>query len=73
MKFSSFLKNGMTEEKNLIKPFKEQYPELYDAAVEISKETARQINAAAQRIESKMPYKAQAILEEVIKILESKV
>ena len=50
-----------------------QYPELMKAAKEISYETIRKINKVAPTIKSEMPYKAQFILEEVIKNLEENV
>jgi vacuolar-type H+-ATPase subunit E/Vma4 len=53
--------------------FSEQYPELDKIAKVITLETAKRINDAARGIESKMPYKAQAILEEVIKNLQAMV
>jgi hypothetical protein len=54
-------------------PAKEQYPELYDIARKIACEAAIKINAEAQTVESKMPYKAQLILEFVVEILEEKI
>jgi hypothetical protein len=54
-------------------PAKEQYPELYEIARKIAKETAIKINTEAQIVESKMPYKAQMILEFVVEILEAKI
>jgi hypothetical protein len=61
----------MTTKK--IVPAKEQYPELWEIAKTIAKEAAIKINAEAQTVESKMPYKAQMILEFVVEILEAKI
>jgi len=49
------------------------YPELTSIAKEISKETCIQINTKVKDVESEMPYKAQYVLEELIKLLEEKV
>jgi hypothetical protein len=54
-------------------PSGKQYPELQEVAERLANEVCRQINAEARKIESKMPYKAQFILEEMIKILEDRV
>ena len=54
-------------------PAEKQYPELYEIAKKIAKETAIKINAEAQTVKSKMPYKAQMILEFVVEILEAKI
>jgi hypothetical protein len=54
-------------------PAKEQYPELYDIAKKIAREAAIKINAEAKVVVSKMPYKAQMILEFVVEILEEKI
>ncbi len=56
-----------------IKSAAEKYPELQQIAEHISTETAIKINSAVKRIESKMPYKAQCVLEMVIQLLEQKV
>jgi hypothetical protein len=50
-----------------------EYPELDKIADEITIEVVKLINAKAYTVESKMPYKAQYILEEIIKNLEAKV
>lgn len=42
-------------------------------ANEIAMQTLQAINSQSSVVESEMPYKAQFILEEVIKILESRV
>jgi vacuolar-type H+-ATPase subunit H len=54
-------------------PAKEQYPELYNIAKKIARETAIKINAEAKVVVSEMPYKAQMILEFVVEILEAKI
>lgn len=51
----------------------ETYPELEKIAQEIAEETAKQINKKALNVQSKMPYKAKYVLEEVIKILQEAV
>lgn len=57
----------------IIKPGKEQYPELYQISLDIANKTCCQINERAETVHSEMPYKAQFILEELIKILEERV
>jgi hypothetical protein len=49
------------------------YPELNAVAKEIAKDVAKQINAKVQRVKSETPYKAQYVLEELIKILQEAV
>jgi hypothetical protein len=51
----------------------EKYPELRKIADRIAEKTAVMINAEIKKVSSKMPYKAQWVLEEVIKDLESRV
>jgi hypothetical protein len=48
----------------------DRYPELAYVARQISKDVIAKINTEADKVESKMPYKSQFILEELIKILE---
>lgn len=51
-----------------------KYPKLTEQAKRIASETCRTINNAAHNTEDEgMPYKAQYILEEVIKILKEQV
>lgn len=51
-----------------------KYPKLNAAANSIAQDTLKAINQAAQKTEDEgMPYKAQYILEEVIKILKERV
>lgn len=50
-----------------------KYPELDSIAIDIANTACRKINTATQNVESVMPYKSQYVLEEVIKILESRV
>jgi hypothetical protein len=51
----------------------EKYPELRKIADRIAEKTAVMINTETQKVSSKMPYKAQWVLEEVIKDLEERV
>ena len=50
-----------------------KYPELKRIARGIAMETCKDINAQTKNVVSEMPYKAQFVLEEVIKILEAAV
>ncbi len=52
---------------------KTEYPELYKIAQTIADNTCREINKQTKNVESKMPYKAQWVLEETIKILQERV
>jgi hypothetical protein len=63
----------LTEYKKHYIPGHEQYPELDDLAEEIAGLVGREINKRVRTINSKMPYKAQYVLEEVIKHLEEQV
>jgi len=54
-------------------PAEKQYPELYEIAKKITRETAIKINAEAQNVKSEMPYKAQMILEFVVELLQEKI
>ena len=51
----------------------EKYPELRKIADKIADETADKINSSVENVKSKMPYKAQWVLEEVIRDLEKRV
>ena len=51
----------------------ERWPELYKEAQRIADSACVQINITARVIKSDAPYKAQGILEMVIKILELRV
>ena len=51
----------------------ESYPELIKIAKEIADETVEEINEEVQDVKSKMPYKAQFVLEEVVRDLESRI
>lgn len=53
--------------------FEDQYPELDKVAEDITIKVALMINEAAPKVKSNVPYKAQAILEQVIKKLEDRV
>jgi len=50
-----------------------KYPELDKIAQKIANDTGKNINKSVQNVKSEMPYKAQYVLEEVIKHLESMV
>ena len=50
-----------------------KYPELNKIAREIADHTCQEINKRMKDINSEMPYRKQYVLEEVIKILRSKV
>lgn len=52
--------------ENVIK----KYPELDEIAKEIAIDVITKCNSKTRDIKSEMPYKAQFVLEEVIKILE---
>lgn len=54
-------------------PFRNRYPELEAEAQRISRETSAAINTAAANVTSDMPYKAQGILERVVRLLEAKI
>lgn len=54
-------------------PSSRQYPELQEIAMRLANEVCRKINQEAGSVESAMPYKAQAILELMIAILEERV
>ena len=49
------------------------YPELDDIAKGLAYEVSTEINKRASAVTSKMPYKAQYVLEELIKLLQQKV
>lgn len=49
------------------------YPELQKIAKDIAKQTGALINNKVKNVESEMPYKAQYVLEELIKILQEAV
>lgn len=50
-----------------------KYPELDKLVEIIADEVSENINAKIEAVESKMPYKAQYVLEEVIKNLQARV
>lgn len=70
--YNTDLRNGLTPQE-AARNWKTRYPELKTIAESIADATIKAINAAVQRVESEMPYKAQWVLEETIKILESRV
>lgn len=51
----------------------QNYPELDKVVNEVARITITAINEKIRPIKSEMPYKAQYVLEELIKILQSKV
>lgn len=50
-----------------------KYPELYSVAREVVRETCDRVNRDVIGVTSKMPYKAQFVLEEVIRLLKASV
>lgn len=60
------------ENKYLIEKI-EKYPELDKIAREIAKNTGNEINKRVKNVKSEMTYKAQYVLEELIKILQEAV
>lgn len=52
---------------------KSKYPELDKIVKDISKIVETEINKRTEKVESKMQYKSQYVLEELIKILEENV
>lgn len=50
-----------------------RYPELEELAMTIAKDVCKRINKDAPKIESKMPYRQQYVLEELLKILQEAV
>ncbi len=59
---------GISEESQHSK-----YPELYSISEELANQILEEISQRVPPIESKMPYKAQWTLEELIKILQAAV
>lgn len=51
----------------------DKYPELQEIAMRLANEVSAKINEEARNVESKMPYKAQCILELMIDILNGRV
>jgi hypothetical protein len=51
----------------------EEYPELRKVANKIANDTAAKINKEVKDIKSEMPYKAQWVLEEVVRDLEDRI
>lgn len=50
-----------------------KYPELDKIAKKLAEEVAVKINESIEGVDSKMPYKAQYVLEEIIKDLQARV
>lgn len=61
------------KKQNTIIPTEQRYPELNNLAQAIATTTLIGINQAITHVKSEMPYKAQCVLEMVIKKLEEKV
>jgi hypothetical protein len=51
----------------------EKFPELDAIADKLAYDTAMKINKSVEGVKSKMPYKAQYVLEQLIKMLQAKV
>ncbi len=51
----------------------QKYPEFEGLVNKLASEVCSKINKEAVKIESTMPYKTQFVLEELIKVLESRV
>lgn len=51
----------------------ERYPEFKKLVTKLSADICKEINAESSKIKSEMPYKAQFVLEEVIRNLEARV
>lgn len=51
----------------------ENFPELDEIAEKFAKEVLNKINKEVKNVKSKMPYKSQYVLEEIIRILEDAV
>lgn len=66
-------KSAAEFEKQFTEKQEARYPELRKLARDIAQETCQTINARTKDVVSEMPYKAQFVLEEVIKILEASV
>ena len=62
---------GYMEDGGSVDP--EKYPELRKIADKIADETAEKINQEVKDVKSKMPYKAQWVLEEVVRDLENRI
>ncbi len=56
-----------------LRPLVDQYSEFKPLAQELADHVCREINKRAPAIKSTTPYKCQAVLEELIKILQSRV
>lgn len=61
------------EDVNSIISDKGKYPELDKLVARLAEEFAEKINKETKNIKSKMPYKAQYVLEEIIKDLKERV
>jgi len=51
----------------------DRYPEFKELVNDLADDVSKKINKEARKIESKMPYKSQFVLEEVIRLLEDRV
>jgi hypothetical protein len=75
-KITEFLNEGSRTEKPVNENLNEatgQYPELDRIAKEIADDVLKRIDRVVEPIKSKMPYKTQYVLEEIIERLEAQV
>jgi GH25 family lysozyme M1 (1,4-beta-N-acetylmuramidase) len=52
---------------------KKKYPELHALAEELARKFLKEIDERAGQVKSKMPYRAQYTLEEVVRIMEQQI
>jgi hypothetical protein len=70
-KDSQYADGGMMAKGGITDP--DKYPELRKIADKIADDTAERINRDVKDVKSKMPYKAQWVLEEVVRDLENRI
>ena len=63
----------LNEDSGDSEEFVRKYPELDDIAKKVAHLVTNEIKTRVQNVESEMTYKAQYVLEELIKILEQRV
>jgi hypothetical protein len=68
-----YMADGGMMAKGGITKSKEEYPELRKIADKIADDTSERINKEVKDVKSKMPYKAQWVLEEVVRDLENRI
>jgi len=66
-------KHKQADMDDVVLPGLKRYPEFKPLVMQLAREVAIRINAEAPKIESQMPYKAQFVLEELIRELEARV